>query len=113
MRPRRPTNTKRIERLERAVFGPPAPPPAPPATPPRMYGDLQCSFCGKAQREIRKLIAGPTVYICNECVELCVSIVVDVDDAAELEATITGLCKSIDTGVAGRDERKRAAEVAP
>ena len=32
---------------------------------------LYCSFCGKSQHEVRKLIAGPTVYICNECVELC------------------------------------------
>ena len=32
---------------------------------------LYCSFCGKSQHEVRKLIAGPTVFICNECVELC------------------------------------------
>ncbi|HYA31634.1 MAG TPA: ClpX C4-type zinc finger protein, partial [Thermodesulfovibrionales bacterium] len=32
---------------------------------------LKCSFCGKGQDEVRKLIAGPTVYICDECVELC------------------------------------------
>jgi ATP-dependent Clp protease ATP-binding subunit ClpX len=32
---------------------------------------LYCSFCGKSQQEVRKLIAGPTVYICDECVELC------------------------------------------
>ena len=32
---------------------------------------LYCSFCGKSQREVRKLIAGPTVFICDECVELC------------------------------------------
>lgn len=36
---------------------------------------LYCSFCGKSQHEVRKLIAGPTVYICNECVELCMDIV--------------------------------------
>ncbi len=34
-------------------------------------GKLYCSFCGKSQKEVRKLIAGPTVYICNECIELC------------------------------------------
>ena len=33
---------------------------------------LDCSFCGKGQHEVRKLIAGPTVYICDQCVELCV-----------------------------------------
>ena len=36
---------------------------------------LRCSFCGKTQRQVRKLIAGPNVYICNECVELCLEIV--------------------------------------
>ena len=36
---------------------------------------LYCSFCGKGQPEVRKLIAGPTVYICDECVELCVDII--------------------------------------
>jgi ATP-dependent Clp protease ATP-binding subunit ClpX len=32
---------------------------------------LRCSFCGKSQNEVKKLIAGPTVYICNECVDIC------------------------------------------
>ena len=36
---------------------------------------LYCSFCGKSQHEVRKLIAGPTVFICNECVELCIDII--------------------------------------
>ena len=36
---------------------------------------LYCSFCGKSQHEVRKLIAGPTVFICNECVELCMEII--------------------------------------
>src|SRR3984893_16518907 len=36
---------------------------------------LHCSFCGKSQQEVRKLIAGPTVYICAECVELCLDII--------------------------------------
>ena len=35
---------------------------------------LYCSFCGKSQHEVRKLIAGPTVFICDECVELCMDI---------------------------------------
>jgi ATP-dependent protease Clp ATPase subunit len=33
--------------------------------------NLVCSFCGKSEREVRKLIAGPTVYICDECIKLC------------------------------------------
>jgi hypothetical protein len=36
---------------------------------------LYCTFCGKSQREVRKLIAGPTVFICDECVELCMDII--------------------------------------
>ena len=36
---------------------------------------LYCSFCGKSQHEVRKLIAGPTVFVCDECVELCMDIV--------------------------------------
>ena len=36
---------------------------------------LYCSFCGKSQHEVRKLIAGPTVFICDECVELCNDII--------------------------------------
>ena len=35
---------------------------------------LYCSFCGKSQNEVRKLIAGPSVYVCDECVELCEAI---------------------------------------
>jgi ATP-dependent Clp protease ATP-binding subunit ClpX len=43
--------------------------------------NLQCSFCGKSQREVKKLIAGPTVYICDECIHLCNDIIAE--DAAE------------------------------
>ena len=43
---------------------------------------LYCSFCGKNQNEVRKLIAGPSVYICNECVELCY-VLVDGDKSNE------------------------------
>ena len=38
---------------------------------------LSCSFCGKSQREVKKLIAGPTVYICDECIELCNDIIAE------------------------------------
>ena len=40
-------------------------------------GNLSCSFCGKGQREVRKLIAGPTVYICDECIRLCNDIIAE------------------------------------
>lgn len=38
-------------------------------------GQLKCSFCGKSQEQVRKLIAGPGVYICDECIELCNEII--------------------------------------
>lgn len=41
------------------------------------FGNLCCSFCGKSQREVKKLIAGPTVYICDECIELCNDIILE------------------------------------
>lgn len=44
-------------------------------TPPSSGGTLYCSFCGKSQHEVRKLIAGPTVFICDECVRLCMDII--------------------------------------
>jgi ATP-dependent Clp protease ATP-binding subunit ClpX len=45
-------------------------------------GILKCSFCGKSQKEVRKLIAGPTVYICNECITLCNDILAEEIDAS-------------------------------
>ena len=43
---------------------------------------LRCSFCGKSQNEVKKLIAGPSVYICNECIDICNEIIND-DEQAE------------------------------
>ena len=40
-------------------------------------GNYRCSFCGKSQEEVKKLIAGPSVYICDECIELCNEIMVE------------------------------------
>jgi ATP-dependent Clp protease ATP-binding subunit ClpX len=48
---------------------------------------LYCSFCGKSQHEVRKLIAGPTVFICDECVELCMDIIRDETKAYCLKAS--------------------------
>ena len=41
------------------------------------HGSLSCSFCGKTQKEVKKLIAGPTVYICDECIGLCNDIIAE------------------------------------
>jgi ClpX C4-type zinc finger len=48
---------------------------------------LSCSFCGKSQREVRKLVAGPTVYICDECVKLCNDIIAEEIDKNGAEET--------------------------
>src|SRR5207249_7409279 len=51
-------------------------------------GNLVCSFCGKSQDEVRKLIAGPTVYICDECIDLCNDIIAEeVDQEETLSST--------------------------
>ena len=47
---------------------------------------LYCSFCGKSQHEVRKLIAGPTVFICDECVELCMDIIREETKSSELKS---------------------------
>ena len=51
--------------------------------------ELYCSFCGKSQREVRKLIAGPGVYICDECIELCNEIIAEQFEEKELPSKTT------------------------
>ena len=82
-------------------------------------GKLYCSFCGKSQKEVRKLIAGPTVYICNECIELCNEIIAD-EDAKEgvLKKRYSSLPtppqtkKFLDEYVIGQDRAKKILSVA-
>jgi len=50
--------------------------------------NLSCSFCGKSQREVKKLIAGPTVYICDECIELCNDIIAEEYGREEVPARL-------------------------
>lgn len=77
---------------------------------------LYCSFCGKSQHEVRKLIAGPTVYICNECVELCMDIVHE--DGKNRIFDGEGLIKPkeiveiLNSYVIGQDRAKRILAVA-
>ena len=73
---------------------------------------LRCSFCGKSQNEVKKLIAGPTVYICNECIDICNEIITD-DQQAESVASRPPLPKPneikafLDEYVIGQDETKK------
>jgi len=78
---------------------------------------LRCSFCGKSQHEVRKLIAGPTVYICNECVEVCLDIIAE-DRVHEAKARQQVLAKPpeikayIDEYVIGQEMAKKKLAVA-
>jgi ATP-dependent Clp protease ATP-binding subunit ClpX len=78
---------------------------------------LRCSFCGKSQNEVKKLIAGPTVYICNECIDICNEIISD-DQQAESVASRPPLPKPgeikdfLDEYVIGQDDTKKRLAVA-
>ena len=78
---------------------------------------LYCSFCGKSQHEVRKLIAGPSVYICDECVELCIDIIrEEFEDRAENQPVSlplpAGIMKFLNEYVIGQDRAKKVLSVA-
>jgi ATP-dependent Clp protease ATP-binding subunit ClpX len=78
---------------------------------------LYCSFCGKSQHEVRKLIAGPTVFICDECVELCMDIIREETKANGLKSsegvpTPKDICQVLDDYVIGQSTAKRVLSVA-
>lgn len=80
--------------------------------------NLACSFCGKSQREVRKLIAGPTVYICDECIELCNDIIAEEDVRTAESAERTGAPKPaeifavLNEYVVGQEYAKKVLSVA-
>ena len=79
--------------------------------------DLICSFCGKSQDEVKKLIAGPSVYICDECIELCNEIIAEEHDRDEGDQEFTvprpsEIKATLDDYVIGQDNAKRTLSVA-
>ena len=81
-------------------------------------GNLVCSFCGKSQDEVRKLIAGPTVYICDECIDLCNDIIAEECDQEDTLAASSAVPKPVeikrvlDQYVIGQEQAKKILSVA-
>ncbi len=82
------------------------------------FGNLCCSFCGKSQREVKKLIAGPTVYICDECIDLCNDIISEEGQKETQRQTSERLAKPneikacLDEYVIGQERAKKVLSVA-
>lgn len=81
-------------------------------------GNLSCSFCGKSQKEVKKLIAGPGVYICDECIDLCNDIIVEEKERDTSNRSTFKIPKPmeikdhLDEYVIGQDHAKKALSVA-
>ena len=85
------------------------------------FGDtgelLKCSFCGKSQKQVKKLIAGPGVYICDECIDLCNEIIEEeLTETSELTfdnlPNPRDICSFLDDYVVGQEQAKKILSVA-
>jgi len=80
--------------------------------------ELYCSFCGKSQREVRKLIAGPSVYVCDECISLCNEIIAEEASKEDVKTGLTSVPKPneikaiLDDYIIGQDQAKKVLAVA-
>ena len=81
--------------------------------------NLYCSFCGKSQHEVKKLIAGPSVFVCDECIDLCNEIIRDELPASTTAAegrgglpTPSEIKRNLDNYVIGQEPAKRTLSVA-
>jgi ATP-dependent Clp protease ATP-binding subunit ClpX len=85
--------------------------------PKKKKDELYCSFCGKAQNEVKKLVAGPDVYICDECIELCNEILIEDLNSENINTDINILTpaeikEKLDTYVIGQEHAKKVLSVA-
>ena len=80
--------------------------------------ELYCSFCGKSQREVTKLIAGPSVYVCDECISLCNEIIEEEASKADVKTGLASvpkpadIKKALDEYIIGQDQAKKVLSVA-
>ncbi|HPV02190.1 MAG TPA: ClpX C4-type zinc finger protein, partial [Clostridiales bacterium] len=79
---------------------------------------LKCSFCGKTQDQVKRLVAGPGVYICDECIELCSEIIEEEFDEIRADAEVSDIPKPkeikaiLDQYVVGQEKAKKSLAVA-
>lgn len=79
-----------------------------------LTGAMRCSFCGKGKNDVAKLIAGPQVYICNQCINICIEVVIDdaLVNQASLQEVLPSLSEVGDTLLQSERSRMPMASIA-